>query len=204
MESVLEKRVGAAEQLRTVLRGIDNAQGDVEVSLHSETDPNRVGRGLIMAGTLQIIKAYETSTATLRTVLADPALQRDKVDATMEALSDALADQEEIDQAIQSGGLSAVAGTSMGGDVDEDELERELQGLVEDKQKEDESERVAEKERKRVEKESQDDADKKRKEIEVEERLAKLRPVASNVATREPTTTKEDVAGNDGSGLEAA
>lgn len=32
LESVLEKRVGAVEQLRTVLRGIDNAQGDVEVS----------------------------------------------------------------------------------------------------------------------------------------------------------------------------
>ena len=31
LEAVLEKRVGAVEQLRTVLRGIDNAQGDVEV-----------------------------------------------------------------------------------------------------------------------------------------------------------------------------
>jgi charged multivesicular body protein 7 len=32
LESVLDKRVGAAEQLRSVLRGIENAHGDVEVS----------------------------------------------------------------------------------------------------------------------------------------------------------------------------
>jgi len=116
----------------------------------------------------------------------------------MEALSDALADQEEIDQAIQSGGMSAVAGTSMGGDVDEDELEKELQGLVEDKQKEDESERVVEKER-------LDEVEKKRKEREVEERLAKLRPVASNVESREPATPQENIVPTDGAtGLEAA
>jgi charged multivesicular body protein 7 len=33
LESVLDKQVGAAEQLRSVLRGIENAHGDVEVSL---------------------------------------------------------------------------------------------------------------------------------------------------------------------------
>lgn len=116
----------------------------------------------------------------------------------MEALSDALADQEEIDQAIQSGGLSAVAGTSMGGgDVDEDELEKELQGLVEDKQKADESERVADKERR-------EEMEKKRKENEVEERLARLRPVAGSLATRQSPTTKEDVDATHGKGLEAA
>lgn len=32
LESVLDKRVGAAEQLRSVLRGIENAHGDLEVS----------------------------------------------------------------------------------------------------------------------------------------------------------------------------
>jgi hypothetical protein len=90
-----------------------------------------------------------------------------------------------------------VAGTSSGGDVDEDELERELQGLVEDKQKEDESERVADKERR-------DELEKKRKESEVEERLAKLRPVAGNMATREPATTKENPVETEGTGLEAA
>src|SRR4051794_21318417 len=90
---------------------------------------------------LQVIAAYETSTATLRKVLAHPSLQMSHVDATMDALADALADQLEIDEAIQSGGKAAVsAGTVPSADFDDDELARELEELIKDEEKQQESE----------------------------------------------------------------
>ncbi|KAG7549003.1 hypothetical protein FFLO_03116 [Filobasidium floriforme] len=164
LESVLEKRVGAAEQLRTVLRGIDNAQGDAE-----------------------IIKAYEMSTSTLRSVLSNPALQRDRVDATMDALADALADQQEIDQAIQSGGQLALAGSSAGVDVDEDDLEKELEGLVQEKKREEDIERQSDAKR-----EEERIVERAREDREIEERLQRLRPAA----TAGETTSEEAIKGD--------
>jgi hypothetical protein len=103
----------------------------------------------------------------------------------MDALSDALADQEEIDQAIQSGGQSAIAGTSMGGEIDEDDLEKELQGLVDEKQKEEEGKaRMEEEERSKAQ-------DNRKKEANVEERLARLRPVAPAVETLKSDTDRD-------------
>jgi hypothetical protein len=122
----------------------------------------------------QIIKAYEMSTSTLRSVLSDPALQRERVDATMDALADALADQQEIDQAIQSGGQLALAGSSSGVDVDEDVLEKELEGLVQEKKREEDIERQSDAKR-----EEERIVERAREDREIEERLQRLRPAAT-------------------------
>jgi len=177
-----------------VLRGIDNAQGDAEVSLKGTFTTCVVADPILRIAPLdhveQIIKAYETSTSTLRAVLADPALQRDRVDATMDALADALADQQEIDEAIQSGGQLAVAGSHAGAEVDEDELEKELQGLVDDKKREEGE--VIEREMGK-EREDRDRVQKEGKEKELEERLHRLRPTGEipDSASREAIFDQE-------------
>ena len=76
------------------------------------------------------MKAYSSASATLKSILSTPALQRDQVDATMDGLADALADGEEINQAIE-GNLPA-------SDIDENELSTELNKLVIEKEQESE------------------------------------------------------------------
>jgi charged multivesicular body protein 7 len=137
----------------------------------------------------QIIKAYEMSTSTLRSVLSDPALQRERVDATMDALADALADQQEIDQAIQSGGQLALAGSSAGVDVDEDDLEKELEGLVQDKKREEEDDVKRRSDAKREEEQIVERAHEDR---EVQERLQRLRPAATAGTSISEQATKGD------------
>lgn len=89
--------------------------------------------------------AYETSNSTLRTLLANPLLDKDRVEQTTERLAETLADQREIDDAIRLGGAVAVGTVD---EMDEGELESELQALVEEEK---ERTRVAEeKERARV------------------------------------------------------
>ena len=72
------------------------------------------------------MKSYESSTATLREILAHPLLQREKIDETMDALAAANADAREVDDAIQLGADMAQAETG----VDESELEAELAALA--------------------------------------------------------------------------
>lgn len=127
---MLDKRVGAAEQLRSVLRGIENAHGDLEVSLAYDFSGLR-----LIDLQCQIMRAYESSTAALKNVLSHPSLQRDHVDATMDALAETMADQQEIDDAIQSGGQLAVSAGGL--EADEDELARELEGLVKEREEDD-------------------------------------------------------------------
>lgn len=75
------------------------------------------------------MKVYQTSSKTLKSVLSNPLLDRDHVDATMDDLGETLADHREIDEAIQAGGqLAATAGGAL--EVDQDELEKELDMLV--------------------------------------------------------------------------
>ena len=105
LEEVLQKRVGVDDQLRSILRSIDQAKSDVE-----------------------IMSAYETATSTLHNVLAHPSLDRDHIDKVTDSLSDAMADQAEIDDAIRS--VDVVG--SKASEIDEDELERELEGLIND------------------------------------------------------------------------
>ena len=71
------------------------------------------------------MKSYESSTVTLREILAHPLLQRDKIDETMEALAAANDDARDVSDAIQMGTTVAQGET-----VDDAELEAELQALV--------------------------------------------------------------------------
>jgi len=73
--------------------------------------------------------AYTTSTSTLKTILANPALDLDHVEKTTEELAEVMANQEEVDSAIRIGGQVAVGA---GGEVDDDELKRELETMVND------------------------------------------------------------------------
>jgi hypothetical protein len=86
---------------------------------------------------LQIMKSYESSTATLRGILAHPSLARSNVDRTLEALAEANADAREVDDAVRMGGDVSMGVSDA---VDEDDLEAELRAMV--KETEDEAEQA--------------------------------------------------------------
>lgn len=127
---------------------------------------------LVLANSNQVMEAYSLATSTLNTILANPALDLDRINATTESLAEAMASQEEVDEAVRAVG----AGARM--EVDEDELEVELRGLVEEekarilakKKKAElrEERRKAEEERKVEEKKRKEEA-KKREEVEKRE-----------------------------------
>ena len=75
------------------------------------------------------MKAYESSTATLRALLAHSSLQRDAVERTFEALADANADARELDDAVRSG-MDLAVGVSTSAVDDEDDINAELAALV--------------------------------------------------------------------------
>jgi charged multivesicular body protein 7 len=74
------------------------------------------------------MKSYESSTVTLRSILAHPSLQRESIEATMDALAEANADAREVDDAVRMGADIAIGVE----DLDEGDLEAELQRLVEE------------------------------------------------------------------------
>jgi charged multivesicular body protein 7 len=78
------------------------------------------------------MRSYESSTATLRAILAHPSLQREKIDETMDAMASAQADAKEIDDAIRMGADMAHADTS----IDDSELEAELNALIRETEEE--------------------------------------------------------------------
>jgi charged multivesicular body protein 7 len=71
--------------------------------------------------------AYQQSTSTLKTILANPNLDLEHVERTTEALAEVMSNQEEIDSAVRIGGEVAVGS---GGVVDDDDLKRELEEMV--------------------------------------------------------------------------
>jgi charged multivesicular body protein 7 len=73
------------------------------------------------------VKTYESSSATLRALLAHPSLQRDAVERTFDALADANADARELDEAVRSG-MDVALGVDVSPD-DEDEIKAELAAL---------------------------------------------------------------------------
>ena len=83
---------------------------------------------------VQMMRSYSTASGTLKELLKAPELQKENVETTMDNLSELMADQKEVEAVIQSGGREAV-------DVDEDELEKELAGLVDEKKQTEERER---------------------------------------------------------------
>ena len=72
------------------------------------------------------MKAYESSAATLKTLLAAPTLAADRVAQTMDQLADVLADQHEID-----GVINQPLPHDGAGEIDEQEIAAELARLVE-------------------------------------------------------------------------
>ncbi|KAF9653780.1 hypothetical protein BDM02DRAFT_3182236 [Thelephora ganbajun] len=104
LEDILVKRSNALENLESTLWTVEHAAGDVE-----------------------IMKFYESSTITLRTILSHPSLQRDKIDETMEALHSVTEDAKDVDLTIRLAGEAEQANI-----IDDDEIERELRALVRD------------------------------------------------------------------------
>ncbi|KAL7412628.1 hypothetical protein BDY24DRAFT_341439 [Mrakia frigida] len=135
-EDLLAKRLGSMEIVQNVLIKVETAAGDIE-----------------------ILKAYETSTATLVTLLSSPSLQRAHIDLTMDNMADALADHAEIEAVLVSGGEAARnAADPDAALIEEAELKAELDSMVREAEKEEAEARervaLAEKERsERLEKE---------------------------------------------------
>lgn len=72
------------------------------------------------------MKSYSLSTATLRSILSHPSLQREEVEKTMDALAEANMDAREISETV-----NVNVDTAVGADaVDEDLVEDELAALV--------------------------------------------------------------------------
>lgn len=74
------------------------------------------------------MKMYESSTATLRAILAHPSLKRESIDETLDALAEANADAKEIDDVVRIGADVALNTN----EVDDEELEKELNKLIEE------------------------------------------------------------------------
>ena len=117
LEDVLSKRTLAYENIHSVLLKIESAESDMAV-----------------------LSAYSSATASLKSLLSHPSLQRENVENTMDALQDALADQKEIEEIITEGGKAAV-----GQDLVEDEIQEELKAMEEEARKEQEKEEAARK-----------------------------------------------------------
>ncbi|KAJ3744830.1 Snf7-domain-containing protein [Lentinula detonsa] len=110
LDELLTKRLGALGNLEGTLIQVEGAAGDIE-----------------------ILSSYKASTATLRSILSHPSLQRDSIEQTMEAMAEANADAKEIDEAVRIGGDVAVGAI----EIDDTELEEELKRLaVESEQEE--------------------------------------------------------------------
>ncbi|KAF9013970.1 Snf7-domain-containing protein [Cyathus striatus] len=104
LQDMLEKRLGSLSILESTLISVDNAATNVEM-----------------------MKTYESSAITLRTILAHPSLQRENIDKTMDALAEANADAQEIDEAVK---IAVDAAVEIDENVDDTELEDELQALI--------------------------------------------------------------------------
>ncbi|KAG6833685.1 hypothetical protein H0H87_002881 [Tephrocybe sp. NHM501043] len=120
LEDLLSKRLGSLDNLEATLLRVEAAAGDIE-----------------------IMKSYESSTTTLRAILAHPSLQKDSIDATLDALADVNADAKEVDDAVRIG-ADVVIGVDT---IDDGELEEELKALVLESEKEKKEQGELEKER---------------------------------------------------------
>ncbi|GLB34835.1 putative snf7 [Lyophyllum shimeji] len=104
LEDLLSKRLGSLDNLESTLLRVEAAAGDIE-----------------------IMKSYESSTATLRAILGHPSLQKESIEATLDALAEVNADAKEVDEAVRIGAEVAVGVSDV---IDEGELEDELRALV--------------------------------------------------------------------------
>ena len=73
------------------------------------------------------MKTYESSTTTLRALLAHPSLQRGAVERTFDALADTNADAQELNEVVRTG-KDVALGVDVSPD-DEDEIKAKLAAL---------------------------------------------------------------------------
>ncbi|CAG8618532.1 2644_t:CDS:2 [Funneliformis mosseae] len=106
LELILSKRMGSLDAIEGVLLKIQGAASDTE-----------------------IIDMYGLGANALKGVLASEGITAESVDATMDKLQDALADQKEIDDAMKVN--QTLIETSL--EIDED-LEKELEALLEEEE----------------------------------------------------------------------
>lgn len=156
----------------------------------------------------QTMAALTLGTKTLRTLISSPTLSLDHVEATTSALSDALADADDISRAVD-----AVGGEALDADMEE-EVEGELKELIEADKREEEmkvraeeierSQRESEKrdgerreeeegERKKVEEEKKKREEEERKRVEESERrLEKEKAPVGEVAAKEAVAEQSE------------
>ncbi|KIY43493.1 hypothetical protein FISHEDRAFT_8490, partial [Fistulina hepatica ATCC 64428] len=103
LEGLLNRRAGSLATLESTLISVEGARGDAE-----------------------IVKAYSSSTATLRMVLSHPSLQREEIEKTMEAMAEANADACDVRETVELHTQTAVGMEA----ADDTDIERELAELV--------------------------------------------------------------------------
>ncbi|EAU88757.2 hypothetical protein CC1G_01130 [Coprinopsis cinerea okayama7 len=101
LQELLTKRLSSLSTLESTLLTVEASMGDIE-----------------------IMNSYEASTATLKSILTHPSLQRENIDKTLEALAEANADAREVNEAVQIGGDVAV------GAATDDDVEEEYEALL--------------------------------------------------------------------------
>lgn len=129
LEDLLGKRLNSLDTLQSTLLRVEASAGDVEVRAYYNV-PLLIS--CLNLRDAQIMKSYESSTATLRAILTHPSLQREKIDETMDAMASANADAKETDDAIRMGMEMAQADAG----IDEAELEDELKALLAESERE--------------------------------------------------------------------
>ncbi|TIB65537.1 hypothetical protein E3P77_02690 [Wallemia ichthyophaga] len=155
LQDVLQKRLDSRENLQHVLLKIEQSVGDIE-----------------------IMKAYEMSDNTLKTLLKAPELDKDRVEDTMDSLSHTLADHGEIEQAIARPGAAEMSGEME--DEVEEEYRRLLEGQEGDKREE---KREKEKTEKDIEPDTQDTQD---------TQDIRLPSPPTDITYKEPQTTNKE------------
>ncbi|KAL1742383.1 Snf7-domain-containing protein [Schizophyllum fasciatum] len=120
LEEVLNRRLGSLTTLEGTLISVETARGDAE-----------------------IMKSYNLSTATLRSILSHPSLQREEVEKTMNALAEANMDAREVNESV-----NVNVDTAVGADtIDDGLVEDELAALIRESEAESKAEKADERER---------------------------------------------------------
>ncbi|KAI9101761.1 Snf7-domain-containing protein [Phlyctochytrium arcticum] len=102
ISSIISKRIGSIETLDNILGKIQSAETEAEV-----------------------LNAYQAGTDSLKTLIKTSGLTVDVVESTMDALEEALADQTEIENAMEYGQNQITANIA-----DDEDLELELEALL--------------------------------------------------------------------------
>lgn len=108
IEAVISKRSTALQNLQAILLQIQQKQSDSEV-----------------------LSAMKSGADALSSIMKLNELNIDKVDETMDRIQEVMADQREIDFALEQGQKSIRNESEFLSGIDEDQLEKELDGLME-------------------------------------------------------------------------